>query len=118
MTVEDSRASQGGNGSRMSRNRAVGHTEIHVSKYNSASLNMSTPGIKVPMDMTVAKMLKSKNESGFTTSLLHGDLNGYTVGKGVQNEIFAKKQKRNQQNMTTKWMIIIKLWLPPDECLI
>ena len=61
--------------------------------------------------MTVAKMLKSKNESAFTTSLLHGDMNGYTVGKGVQNEIFAKKQKRNQQNMTTKWMIIIKLLL-------
>jgi len=54
------------------------------------------------MDMTMAKMLKSKNESAFTTSLLHGDMNGYTVGKGVQNEIFAKKQKRNQQNMTTK----------------
>jgi len=83
MTVEDSRASQGGNGSRLSRNRAVGQTEVHVSKYNTAMLNQSTPGIKVPMDMTVANMLKSKNESAFTTSLLHGDMNGYTVGKGI-----------------------------------
>ena len=84
MTVEDSRA-HGRTGS-LNRNYVSQNTEIDVSKYNSEawnSLRMSSPGIKVPVDMTLKNIVKNKNESIFTNSLLQGDSNGYAIGRGV-----------------------------------
>ena len=40
-------------------------------------------GISEPLDLTVQKIVKSKNESRFTTSLLSGDHSGYAVGQGI-----------------------------------
>lgn len=50
--------------------------------------------ISIPEDLTLVKELKSKNDSKFTNSLIRGDNSGYTVGHGIQNERFPKRNKQ------------------------
>ena len=84
MTMENGRAH--GRTTSHGRNYAAENTEIDVSKYNVEarnSMRMSSPGIKVPVNMTLKSIVKNKNESIFTNSLLQGDVNGYAIGQGV-----------------------------------
>ncbi len=83
--MEEGRVVHGRTGS-LSRNNVAYNTEIDATKCNVEarnSLRMSSPGIKVPVDMTLKKIIKNKNESIFTNSLLQGDVNGYSIGRGV-----------------------------------
>ena len=36
---------------------------------------------------------KHKNESAALNSMIHGDSSGYTIGQGVQNDLFKKRPK-------------------------
>ena len=106
----------GDHGSRMSNknNRAYNTADIsedftnyrsHQTQQNGNSRNknrqsliVSSPGIKVPLDLSIEKMAKSKNESIFTTSLLQGDSIGYAIGHGVQNSINNYKTAKRNRN--------------------
>mmetsp|Transcript_876 Transcript_876/g.1326 ORF Transcript_876/g.1326 Transcript_876/m.1326 type:complete len:85 (+) Transcript_876:1578-1832(+) len=64
----------------------------HISiKQNVVGPRRASGPIGVPFDMSVAKMAKSKNDSMFTNSMIHGDHTGYTIGNGIQNELFKKR---------------------------
>ena len=71
-THEDHQSARKSLGDSVSRN---GHDGL-----KSFQMPVKNQGICEPLDMTVQKIVKSKNESRFTTSLLSGDHSGYAVG--------------------------------------
>ena len=64
--------------------RAIG-SDQHIKLRTQTFTNSPKPsfgGINEPFDMTVRQVVKNKNESGFTTSLINGDRLGYVLGQG------------------------------------
>lgn len=92
MTTDDVRKSQmhqGGQEMRQTRNSQYASHTQHPSKRGSAV----TGPIGVPLEMSVGKIIRNKNDSGSLNSMIHGDVNGYTVGTGIQNELFKTRPK-------------------------
>ena len=65
-------------------------------------MNESPGAIMEPSDMTVAKIVKSKNDSGFTNSLLSGDRSGFAVGQGIKQSGLRNGGRSPSPKIVTK----------------
>ena len=74
---------QGADSKMNSRNSRMYSTQMQAPPRRTLA---NSPGIAEPLDFKLEKIVKNKNESKFTSSLISGDQSKYCVGYGIEQE--------------------------------